>query len=76
MQGCIAEKVFAGALIKTYFYDFAGGICIRERKIPEPVVRVHAITAACAASAIAFASSWFSAFGGTAITTSHRSANF
>jgi hypothetical protein len=76
MQCCITEKVLTCAFVETYFDDLAGGISIREGEIPEPVVRVHAITAAGTASAIAFATSWFSAFGGTAITTSHRSANF
>jgi len=76
MQSCITEKVFTCAFVETYFYDLAGGVSIREGKIPEPVVRVHAIAAACAASAIAFATSWFSVFGGSTITTSHRSTIF
>jgi len=76
MQCCIPEKVLTCAFIETYFDDLTGSVGIREGEISQPVVRVHAITTAGTASAIAFAASWFSVFGSTAIITSHRSANF
>jgi hypothetical protein len=72
LKSGVAKKIFAGALVKTYFYHFARTVHISNGHIAQPVIGIHTIATAGAASAITLTSAWFAATGGTATGTTHR----
>jgi hypothetical protein len=68
MRGGIAAKIFSAAIIKT---DLNNPACIiGERQVGQPVMHVHAVAPAGAASTIALAARWLS-IGSSTIATSH-----
>jgi hypothetical protein len=58
LQGIVSVKFFAASVIKTYLNDSAITVRIAERQICQPIMNIHAIASATAASTIAFTSVW------------------
>jgi hypothetical protein len=57
----ITEEVFPASIIKGYFYDLAAARRIAEWQVAQPIVHIHPVTTARAASAIAFTAGYLAA---------------
>jgi hypothetical protein len=61
MNSGIPVKVFTASVIESDFYDLTASRRVTEWQVREPVVHIHPVTTARAASAIAFTSGYFTA---------------
>jgi hypothetical protein len=60
-------------MAKAYFDHLAGTVCITHRKIPQPVMHIHAVTTAGITSAITLTSIRFTR---ATATTAHDTSQF
>jgi hypothetical protein len=57
----VSEEVFPASIIEGYFYDLTAARRIAEWQVAQPIVHIHPVTTARAASAIAFTAGYLAA---------------
>jgi hypothetical protein len=57
----ISEEVFTASVIEGYFYDLTASGRVAKWQVRQPIVHIHPVATARAASAIAFTTGHFTA---------------